>query len=204
MRKKYSTLVRAALLALIICAMSLVAFAQAKTASNSPAGTKDMHGLIIHGEGFVFLAREPNAWDTDTGDVARKYGANAVFFPRAQTSRSHHVTIRVRLNSKTTEDPKEDMASDVNQYKKEYPATQFGNLEVKHPQYPTSAKLFYMPHDFYEYVAYLNPGRQWNFTFSVAMSKEKEPATQDEIAAFSHVLRSLQFVTGKVEQVPRR
>jgi pSer/pThr/pTyr-binding forkhead associated (FHA) protein len=76
-----------------------------------------MRGLIISGQGFVFLASEPQGWDTDTGKAATEYSVNAIFFPRVQVSRSHHVTIRVRLNQKTTEDPNEDMRGDVNDYK---------------------------------------------------------------------------------------
>jgi hypothetical protein len=157
-----------------------------------------MHGLIIYGQGFTFLASEPDGWDTDTGQHAREYSVNAIFFPRAQVSRSHHVNIRVRLNRKTTEDPSEDMRGDVNDYKKQYPSTKFADLNISHPDYKTSAKLFYTENDFYEYVAYLNPGSQFKFMFSVALSKEKQAATQDELAAFSHVLRSLIFVTEDV------
>jgi len=157
-----------------------------------------MHGLLIYGQGFSFLASEPEGWDTDTEQQAREYRVNAIFFPHAKTSRSHHVSIRVRLNRKTTEDPDEDMATDVKDYKKQYPSTKFATLDVRHPDYKTSAKLFYTENDFYEYVAYLNPGPQCKFMFSVAMSKEKQPATQEELAAFSHVLNSLNFVADSV------
>jgi hypothetical protein len=40
--------------------------------------------------------------------------------------------------------------------------------------------------------------------FSVALSKEKQAATQDELAAFSHVLRSLQFVSEDVQEMRPR
>src|ERR1035441_1604304 len=90
-------LTRVALLGSLIGVMAWAALGQSNTANDRVEG-KNMHGLIVYGQGFAFLASEPNDWDTDTGQVAREYGVNAIFFPRAQSSRSHHVTIRVRLN----------------------------------------------------------------------------------------------------------
>ena len=181
----------------------MVGFGQSRQAAD-PHGDnnkdmKDMHGLIIYGQDFAFIASEPNDWDVDTEDAAKEYQVNAIFFPRDPSSRSHHVTIRVRVNHKSGEDPQDDMTFDVNQYKKDYPKTQFTELSVKHAEYPTAAKLFYTKGEFYEYVAYLNPGPQVNLMFSVAMSKENKPATQDELAAFVHVLQSLKFLTQNVK-----
>jgi hypothetical protein len=197
-------LVRAAVLLVLITSLTFYASGQNKGVQNAHAAANDVHGLIISGQGFVFLASEPEGWDTDTGKAAREYGVNAIFFPRAQLSRSHHVTIRVRLNQKTTEDPNEDMRGDVDGYKKQYPSTEFADLDFKHPKYKTCAKLFYTQDDFYEYVAYLNPGPQYKFMFSVALSKEKRAATREELAAFSHVLRSLQFVSEDVQEMRPR
>jgi hypothetical protein len=87
------------------------------------------------------------------------------------------------------------MAMDVNDYKKRYPSTKFADLNINHPDYKTSAKLFYTETEFYEYVAYLNPGPQYKFMFPVAMSKEKQAATKEELAAFNHVLSSLKLVS---------
>jgi len=136
-------LVRAAVLLVLITSLTFSAFGQNKGVQNAHADANDMRGLIISGQGFVFLASEPQGWDTDTGKAATEYSVNAIFFPRVQVSRSHHVTIRVRLNQKTTEDPNEDMRGDVNDYKKRYPSTKFADLDFKHPNYKTCAKLFY-------------------------------------------------------------
>jgi hypothetical protein len=190
-------LARAVSVVIVTIAASF-AFGQTVGTKNSSADA-DMHGLIIYGENFAFLASEPDNWDTDTGQVAREYSVNAIFFPRAQASRTLHVTIRVRLNRKTTEDPNADMNSDMTQYKKEYPSTRFADLNLKHPDYRISTKLFYTEKEFYEYVAYLNPGPQFKFIFSVVLSKERVPAANDELDAFAHVLQSLRFVTEDVK-----
>jgi len=187
-------------LALVLLAyMSVPAFTQARGAHDTGADAQNRHGIVIFGDGFVFLVSEPDGWDTDTGQQAKEYSVNAIFFPRSEASRSHHVNIRVRLNRKTTEDPDEDMTGDLKGYKKRYPSAKFAKLSEKHAQYKTSAGLFYTENDFYDYVAYLNPGAQCRFMFSVALSKEKRPATPGELAAFTHVLRSLHFVTDDVQ-----
>lgn len=160
-----------------------------------PGSDSDVHGLMIYGDGFLFIASEPEGWDADTGDVAQKYHANLVFFPRAKESRAHQLNIRVRLNDKSGENPDDDMAFDMQSYKKRYPKVQFADLKATHASYRTSAKLFLFPDDFYEYVAYVNPGSAWKFSFSVAMSKSKIPATAAELQAFEHVLASLHLAS---------
>ncbi len=191
-------------LALVLLLATLPAFCQTGPAKKPQAKAEDMQGLIIHGPGFAFLANEPDDWNVDTGRTAREYGANAIFFPRALASRSRHVTIRVRLNRKTTEDPTEQLRVDMGEYKSKYPSTRFADFGAAHPGYKLAAKLFYTEKEFYDYVVYLNPGSQSGFVFTVSLAKEQEPATKDELNAFAHVLQSLQFVTGEVQkQQPR-
>jgi len=85
----------------------------------------------------------------------------------------------------------------MKQYKERYPKVQFAALDVAHAEYKTYTKLFAFPNDFYDYVGYVNPGPNVKFTLSVAMSKGKVPATQDELAAYAKVLQSLHVFTGK-------
>jgi len=79
----------------------------------------------------------------------------------------------------------------MKQYRREYPKAQFRELSASHADYKTFAKLVCVPGQFYEYVAYLNPGPRSKFTLSVAMSKQSNQATPEELKAFEVVLRSL-------------
>jgi len=182
-----------------LIAISTAALPQtAAPKEQSDKSPKDMHGLIIYGKGFSFSTSEPEGWDADTDKAARDYSVNAVFFPRAKESRSAHVNIRIRVNRKTTEDPAEDMATDVAEYKAKYPKVRFEDLNLSHDKYKTSAKAFIEPDAYYEYVVYLNPGANTHISFSFAMSKEKKAATKEEMEAFEHVLKSFTFLTEKV------
>jgi hypothetical protein len=166
--------------------------------TSAPKSQSDMHSLLLYGDGWMFKASEPVDWIADTDKIAREYQVNVIFIPKSKESRKHEVTIRVRLNEKTDEDPNADMKADVDGYKKQYPKTEFTPLAFNHPTMKTCAKLFAEPGKFYEYVSYLNPGKQYHTMFSVSMSKSKEAATPDEIAAFQHVLQSLIMLSDNI------
>ena len=153
-----------------------------------------MDRLIVYGDGFAFGVKEPTGWRGDTDQIANKYHVNIVFAPTTKEPENSDITIRVRVNSKVDENTIEDLNYDMQQYKKEYPSAAFLDLPVAHEQYKTFAKTVSMPKRFYEYVAYLNPGPDTRFTFSVAMSKKNAPATDAEMKAYETVLHSLQWL----------
>ena len=152
--------------------------------------------VLVFGDGFVFSLKEPTGWHCICGREASEYGVNAVVIPSSAQSRARHVIIRVRVNQKTDENTLTDLEADIQQYKRRYPNVQFAALDVSHAEYKTYTKLFAFPNDFYDYVAYVNPGPSSSFTLSVAMAKEKVPATQDELAAYADVVRSLHTFVG--------
>ena len=129
-----------------------------------------------------------------TLQILHEYHVNVLFAP-AKPHGSSDITIRVRLNKKVDENTIEDLNYDMGQYKKDYPKAEFNDLSVEHPEYKTFAKLVLMPDQFYEYVAYINPGSMSKFTFSVAMSKRLKPATPEELRVYESVLSSLLWIS---------
>jgi hypothetical protein len=166
--------------------------------TGKPAVEKKMDGLLIDGPGFLFSVKEPDQWDSDVFEVARYYYSNIIFIPENKLSRSAHVNIRIRVNSKETTDPSQDMETDMRRYKAKYPKANFSDLAVSHPTYKICAKLFYIENDFYDYVVYVDPGPGVKMNFSVSMSKESTPATPEEMKAFKEILESLFWITGEV------
>jgi hypothetical protein len=158
--------------------------------------------LIVYGKDFAFSVKEPAGWHGDTAELARKYDVNVVFVPSTEDSVKHNVTIRVRVNDKEDENTIEDLNYDMQQYKKEFPQARFQSLAVNHPEYKTFAKVVYVTDHFFEYVAYLNPGSGKPIIFSVAMSKQKAPATSGELEAHASVLKSVQWLTSSVTIKP--
>jgi hypothetical protein len=179
----------------------LNAFPQLTNAQSSSLASKGkLDRLIVYGDGFAFGVKEPDLWRADTGEIARKYHVNILFAPTPAIGGNNNVTIRVRVNSKTDENTIEDLNYDMEQYKKEFSKAEFSDLSVTHPEYKTYAKLVYVSDQFYEYVAYINPGLVSNFTFSAAMSKNSKPATSEEMKAFESVLKSLVWLSAKTGQ----
>jgi hypothetical protein len=164
----------------------------------SAQSPKKLNNLIVYGDGFAFGVKEPDGWHGDTGKIASKFQVNLVFLP-PQESKRNGVTIRVRVNGKQDENTIEDLNYDMQGYKKEFPEAQFADLQIVHAEYKTFARTVFMPGKFYEYVAYLNPGPGKRFIFSVAMSKENEPASEQELRAFETVLNSVLWLPSTIQ-----
>ena len=179
-----------AVLVLVLCALPHITNAQSST---QPSKAK-LDRLIVYGNGFAFGVKEPDQWRADTEELARKYSVNILFAP-AKNGAGSDVTIRVRVNKKVDENTVEDLNYDMQQYKKDYPKVEFKGLSIEHPEYKTFAKLVYLPDQFYEYIAYINPGPVTKFELSAAMSKRLKPATPEELKAFESVLKSLLWIS---------
>ena len=79
-------------------------------------------------------------------------------------------------------------------YRAQHPKIQFKDLAIKNPRYLCLAKVFYVPREFYEYVAYVNPGPGKPFLFSVSMNSQKVDASVKEIEAYKSAVESLRLV----------
>jgi len=152
-------------------------------------------GLIVYGDNFSFTVIEPTNWIGDTSNAAKMH-ANIIFYEKQPSENA--AIIRVRVNSKVDENTKEDLLHDMRQYRAKYPKVVFEDVPVTHPQYSIFPKLFYIPDDFYEYVAYINPGADVDKMFSVSMSIQKRRATKDDFGAYKKVIESLLFLTENV------
>lgn len=150
-------------------------------------------GLIVYGDKWAFSVAEPTGWHGDI-QLAVHFQANIVFLPEDVQSKAANVTIRVRVNYKTDEDLAKDLRADMEEYRAKFPEVIFTDLALSHPSYLLVSKLMSVPNEFFEYVAYVNPGKEYPYVLSVAMSKTKDPASSEELLAFRKVLDSLRFM----------
>lgn len=146
--------------------------------------------LILHGNGFRFGVKEPAGWQGDW-ERASDLKSNILFYPKGHAMTTAYGIIRVRVNDKRGEDMGAALAADMEGYRGRYPGITFQDLEVSHPLYACSPKLFCLEGKFHEYVAYLNPGQAYGYMFSVAMNTRDKIATESELAAFRTVASSL-------------
>ena len=156
-------------------------------------GVGRAESLVVYGDKWAFTVEEPAGWHGDT-ETAPKFQVNVVFYPGSPESRTDDVTIRVRVGKKHDENIAEDLKADMDGYRREYPKVEFENLPISHLTYPTVASVFFWKDHFFEYVAYLNPGKEFPYILSVAMSKANSRASREELAAFDKVLQSIAFM----------
>jgi hypothetical protein len=157
------------------------------------AAASKLEGLLVYGNGFRFGVREPTGWRGSTGE-AQPLSANVVFYREGESAESAVALFRVRLDQKADEDIAADLAADMDGYRSQYPGVEFRDLAIKHPAYKVVAKLFAVPGQFYEYVAYVNPGRGRPWVFAASLNKQRVEATADELAAFRRMIASLQLL----------
>ena len=174
----WSTLVLGSL-ALIVGSVSMV------------AAEPKHHVLDFSGEGFAFVVTEPPGWFADT-TIAREFGADVIFYPATGDPRSSGTPlIRVRVMKKTGEDTGAVLNRSVDHYRARYHNVEFRDSATTHPRYRAYAKRFCAPEKFCEYVTYMNPGPGSSLVLSVTLNRPKHPATSTELAAYKHVVASL-------------
>jgi hypothetical protein len=154
-----------------------------------------LDNLLVYGQGFMFGVKEPVGWKSDTNNAAR-LGGNVVFYPAGETLDRPGALITVRVNGKTDENTEGDLQADMDGYRQEYANVAFEDLAVTHPSYRTFPKLFFIQGEFFEYVVYVNPGKDVPFLLSVSMNKQKTRATRAELQALQEVVRTLHFFNG--------
>lgn len=182
----------------IFAALAISIICPPRVGAQAPKSKGD--ALIVYGKGFSFAVKEPAGWAGDTSELARQYGVNVVFVPQAKSSREHDVTIRIRVDRKVDENTEQDLKADMDGYRKKYPTVRFEDLELKNEKYKVFSKLFFVTDQFYEYVAYVNPGGDVSMVFSFALSKQGRRASREELAAFDAIIQSFAFLTGDIRE----
>jgi hypothetical protein len=155
------------------------------------AGEPKRHVLDFYGEGFAFVLQEPPGWFVDT-TIAREFGADVIVYPVAGDPHSSGTpVIRVVVMKKTSEDTGADLNNYVNRYRTQYRNSESRKNTATHPRYRTYGKRFCAPAKFCEYVTYLNPGPGSRQLLSVTLTSLGHPATPTTLAAYQHVVASL-------------
>lgn len=185
------TLTLLSLLALLLCGLP----AASQTPKPSASSPK-LDRLLVYGEGFVFGVKEPAGWHGDT-EKAKAYEANILFYRPATDPGKPEGVIRVRVSKKVDENTDADLQADMDGYRKQFPQAEFPNLAATHPQYRVLARDFTVPGKFHEYTAYVNPGPQFHYLFSVALNTGAAPATEAELTALQEVIGSLAAIAAK-------
>ena len=167
--------------------------AQTSFAAEVPHAKEKLVSLLVYGQGFVFSVKEPEGWRGDTQNAAQ-FSANIIFYPSSQSLEEAKTIIRVLVADKTDENINEDLAHDMSEYRAQYPNIMFKNIAISHPEYKVFSKLFTVPNDYFEYVAYVNPGPSKKLMFSVSMNRQKKEASAQELDVYQKIIASLHML----------
>jgi len=150
-----------------------------------------LDNIIMYGDNFVVSAKEPNGWKGDRTNASVNQ-ENLVFYRNGENVQNARTVIRILIANKTDENTIEDLKYDMESYRKQYPKVQFKDIAVKHPEYKTYSKLFYLSNSFYEYVTYLNPGMNCRYIISVSMNLQNTEASTDDMKAYACLIESIE------------
>jgi hypothetical protein len=155
------------------------------------AGEPGHHVLDFSGKGAAFVVKEPPGWFADT-TIAHQFGADVIFYPAAGDPHSTLTpVIRVVVIKKTGEGTRSDLNDYVEHYRARFQDVEFRDSATRHPRYRAYAKLVCAPGKFCDYVTFLDPGPGSAFMLSVTLNRPKRAATSTELAAYKHVVASL-------------
>ncbi len=158
--------------------------------NSSTQAADKLDNLLIHGDNFIISVKEPTGWKGDTVN-AGVYHVNLVFYRVNENIQNAKTVIRILVANKTDENTIEDLKYDMEGYRKQYPKVQFKDVYVKHHEYSIYPKLFYVDNNFYEYVTYLNPGKNFRYNITVSMNLQKNEASKEDMQAYANVIESL-------------
>ena len=157
--------------------------------------TTKMNSLMVYGDGFMFSVKEPDGWTGDI-DLAKDYYSNIIFYKNKDELKNGGALIQVYNFHKQDEKTEEDLEYDIKGYKEKYKDSKQQNLEVTHKEYKCYSKLVYVEGDNYQYIVYVNPGKNYKSGLSAAMNISKRPATEEELKAFREIIASLVMFKG--------
>ena len=152
--------------------------------------TKTMDALIVYGEGFSFKVKEPKNW---IGDIenASKYYSNIVFYESPEKLKEGGALIQVIAYTRHNENTMEDLEYDLETYKKDYPDIEFKDFEVEHEDYECFSKVAYLKDEFFHYITYINPGKEYKNCISIVMNINERYANEEEFKAYKKIIESL-------------
>lgn len=155
------------------------------------AGETTPDVVTVTTKDYTFTAQTPAGWTGDT-EGAKKYQGSILFTQKVEAATPGGGQILVGVYHKFDENVGLRLETDTQNYRKQYPKLELGELDAKHPQYATFPRTFSQAGEFYQYVTYLNPGSLYPYALFVAMYK-KSPATPAELAAYKEIVRSLKM-----------
>jgi hypothetical protein len=150
--------------------------------------------FIVTGTDFKFSVKTPEGWIGENKN-STKYFAHIIYFRTPLDTINGNALIRIYCSEKVTNDVREDLTYTSNNYKAEIPELKEKDFEVYHIEYKCYSKMFYLENNLYDYMVFIDPGKEFKHKISIDMMLTK-PATIDELFAFREIAVSIKMLKG--------
>ena len=182
----HSLISKKAFLAFAFVSVGIVFFGQ---------NAEKMDTLLLNGNDWVFSVKEPSGW-IGTTEGAEKLPSNVYFYPDPPNDMEARPLIYIQLTDKLEENMGKVIKEDMRIFKKNHKNTKFKEIAVNHENYNTAAKVFTVYGEFYEYVTFLNPGKEIKYQMAIIMRVYKREANDKELGAYKAVIASIHWFEG--------
>lgn len=154
-----------------------------------------MDTLLLNGDDWVFSVKEPSGW-IGTTEGAEKLPSNVYFYPDPPNDMEARPLIYIQLTDKSEENMEKVIKEDMRIFKKNHKNTKFKGIAVNHGNYNTAGKVFMVDNEFYEYVTFLNPGKEIKYQMAIIMRVYKREANAKELDAYKSTVSSIHWFEG--------
>lgn len=167
--------------------VSYTGIGQAAPKQNDP---EEYLSIKLKEKGVILGVKEPENW---MGDLVRagSYYADAMFYQDEKSFKKGAALIKVIVYEKRDENTIADLGYDTEQFKAENKKAKVENLSISHSEYTAFACLNYIKKEKYEYVCYLNLGREFKVGVLVTMRTLKQKANVVEMQIYDEIIRSI-------------
>jgi len=162
----------------IICFLFciLLLLTQVASLNAAPSQSKDMKGLIIHGQNFWFIISEPKGWTVNIEDAAIK-GLNAYFTINGYSYDNTPGLIYIRVMEKGGLTVEENLKADMDAFAQRK-SVKFNKFDAPNVQYHYAAMEYVIDNKTCDYLCYIDPGKEYKvyliFVLSVEMKNSKK------------------------------
>ena len=139
---------------------------------------------------FSYNFDKPNNWVIDSINVTQ-YLAHSAIYKSKKDYDNGGALIQIFAFKKQDENTIEDLNFDINSYIEKYENLKQKELTINHSSYKTFCKEVYVEGSFYQYIVYLNPGKEFEFGISVALNINKTELENEDLEIFKNIVKSV-------------
>lgn len=189
--------------ALLIAAATLSAGAPARNAGDQ-GSTTVVYGGGAEGTDWSFAVSAPPGWKFDCCDEAKKHNANLLVFPRRWDKASPDRVMVLVVWKKKSDSIDSDWQVDASDYATKFPDAKAEPFDIDAGHMRCRSAVYVGADRIRNYVAFCDPGNEWQYRFGWSMSIQREHADLAKIETqFRDTISSTTPMSLTIRKSPR-